>query len=62
MARNITIPPKDGSAVDNFNPKGVKLRKSPTRAVMAKLNPIEKVILSIKSNVCFLGKSASVKQ
>ena len=58
----ITIEPKAGSAVANVKPIGVKLRNNPTRAVMAKLNPMEKVILSIVSSASAFGNNVSVKQ
>ena len=54
--------PKAGSDVFRVKPIGVKLKNSPTRAVMAKLNPMEKVNLSIMSNVVSLGNSVSVRQ
>ena len=62
MAKTITREPKDGSVVARVKPNGVKLRKSPIRAVTAKLNPMEKVSLSITSSVCSLGNSVSVRQ
>ena len=58
----MTKEPNAGSAVGRVKPMGVKLRKSPTRAVMAKLNPMEKVILSIMSSVVSLGNRVSVRQ
>lgn len=51
-----------GSDVASVKPIGVKLRKSPTKAVMAKLNPIEKATLSIMSSAVSVGNSASVRQ
>ena len=51
-----------GRAVDNVSPKGVKLSNRPVNAVTAKLNPIEKVILSIASSVVRLGNRVSVRQ
>lgn len=61
-AKKITTEPKTGNTVLRVKPKGVKLRNSPTRAVTAKLNPIEKVSLSITSNTSSLGNSVSVRQ
>jgi len=58
----MTTEPRAGSAVGKVKPIGVKLRKSPTMAVMAKLNPMEKVILSIMTSAVSLGKSVSVRQ
>ena len=61
-AKTITREPKAGSAVVRVKPMGVKLKKSPTRAVTAKLNPMEKVNLSITSSVSSLGNNVSVRQ
>jgi len=58
----ITKEPKVGSAVARVKPIGVKLRKSATRAVIAKLNPMEKVNLSIVSSATALGNNVSVRQ
>ena len=60
--RIITSNPRVGSAVPKVNLNEEKLRKRPTKAVRAKLNPIEKTILSIISNDILLGNNASVKQ
>jgi hypothetical protein len=54
--------PKAGSAVARVNLNRLKLKKSPTRAVTAKLNPIEKVSLSIMSSESVLGNNVSVRQ
>jgi hypothetical protein len=62
IAKTITREPKAGSAVAKVKLIGVKLRKSPTRAVTAKLNPIEKVSLSITSNESSLGNKVSVRK
>ena len=43
-------------------PNGVKLKKRPTNAVTAKLNPMEKVNLSISSSAFFSGNRDSVRQ
>jgi hypothetical protein len=51
-----------GSVVARVNPKIVKLKKSATRAVMAKLNPMEKVNRSIMSIASSLGNNVSVRQ
>ncbi len=62
MAKIITREPKAGSDVVRVKPMGVKLKKRPTRAVMAKLNPMEKVNLSITSRASSLGNNVSVRQ
>ena len=62
IAKTITREPKAGSAVARVKLSGVKLKKSPTRAVMAKLNPMEKVSLSITSSASSLGNNVSVRQ
>lgn len=54
--------PKVGSAVARVKPKEVKLKKSATKAVIAKLNPMEKVNLSIMSIASSLGNNVSVRQ
>ena len=61
-AKTITREPKAGSAVARVNLSGVKLKKSPTSAVTAKLNPIEKASLSIRSSASSLGNNVSVRQ
>ena len=61
-ARIITNDPKVGSAVLRVNPNEEKLKKRPTKAVIAKLSPIEKAIRSTISNEIFFGNSVSVKQ
>ena len=61
-AKTITREPKAGSAVPRVKLSEEKLRKSPTRAVTAKLNPMEKVNLSIISSASSLGNSVSVRQ
>ena len=61
-ARIITKEPKVGRVVPKVKPIDVKLKKRPIRAVIAKLNPIEKVILSIISSDVSLGNKDSVKQ
>ena len=61
-AKKITTEPKAGRAVPRVSFGGVKLKKSPTIAVTAKLRPIEKVILSIMSKEFSFGNSVSVKQ
>lgn len=61
-AKKTTTEPKAGRAVPKVNLKGVKLRKSPTRAVTAKLKPIEKVTRSIMSKESSRGNSVSVRQ
>ena len=61
-AKTITREPKAGSAVAKVKLSEEKLRKSPTRAVTAKLNPMEKVALSIMSSASSLGNSVSVRQ
>ena len=61
-AKTITAEPRVGSAVFRLSLGGVKLRKSPTRAVAAKLSPIEKVTLSIMSIDSVFGNSVSVRQ
>ena len=62
VANTITREPNAGSAVARVKPIGVKLRKSPTRAVIAKLKAMEKVNLSIMSSVTPLGNNVSVRQ
>ena len=62
IAKTITIEPKTESVVAKVRPMDEKFKKSPIRAVIAKLNPMEKWILSIMSRVTFLGNSVSVKQ
>jgi hypothetical protein len=62
IAKIITREPKAGSDVVRVKPMGVKLKKRPTRAVMAKLNPMEKVNLSITSKASSLGNNVSVRQ
>ena len=62
IAKIMTKEPRDGSIVASLNPNGVKLKISPVRAVMAKLNPMEKVTLSMKSNALFSGNNVSVRQ
>ena len=62
IAKNITTEPNAGSTVGKVKPMGVKLRNNPTRAVTAKLNPMEKVILSIMSSAASLGNRVSVRQ
>jgi hypothetical protein len=62
IAKTITREPKAESAVVRVKPKGVKLKKSATKAVTAKLNPMEKVNRSIMSITSSLGKSASFRQ
>ena len=61
-AKKITTKPNAGRAVPRVNLGGVKLKKSPTRAVTAKLNPIEKVSLSITSKDSSIGNNVSVRQ
>ena len=61
-ANTITSEPKAGSAVVRVNPNGEKLRNSPTRAVMAKLNPMEKAALSIISICSSRGNIVWVRQ
>ncbi len=61
-AKKSTRKPKVGRAVPRVNLGGVKLKKSPTRAVIAKLNPIEKVSLSIISTEFSRGNNVSVRQ
>jgi len=58
----MTMEPRVRSAVVRVKPNGVKLKKRPTSAVTAKLNPMEKVNLSISSIEFFLGNRVSVKQ
>ena len=48
--------------MDKVNPIELKLRNNPIRVVMAKLSPIENVILSISSRVVCFGKRVFVKQ
>ena len=48
--------------MNKVNPIELKLRNNPIRVVMAKLSPIEKVILSISSRVVCFGKRVFVKQ
>lgn len=62
MDKTITREPKAGSAVARVKLSEVKLKKSPTKAVTAKLNPMEKVNLSITSSESSLGNSVSVRQ
>ena len=62
IAKTITREPKAGSAVVRVKLSGVKLKKSPTRAVTAKLSPMEKVNLSITSSASSLGNNVSVRQ
>jgi hypothetical protein len=54
--------PRARRAVDKVRPGGVKLKKRPTSAVTAKLNPMENVNRSISSKPFFLGNRVSVKQ
>lgn len=54
--------PEAGSAVARVKPKDAKLKKNPTKAVTTKLNPMEKVTLSIISIASFRGNSASLRQ
>ena len=62
MTNTSTRDPKDRSAVVRVKPMDVKLKNSPIRAVIAKLNPMEKVILSIMSSEDSFGNSVSVTQ
>ena len=62
IAKTIIRESKAGRAVARVKPNGVKLKKNATRAVTAKLNPMEKVTLSITSIAFSLGKSVSVRQ
>ena len=62
IAKTITRKPKAGSAVARVKLREVKLKKKPTKAVIAKLNPIEKVNLSIMSSASSLGNNVSVRQ
>lgn len=61
-ANAITSEPKVGSAVARVNLNGEKLRNSPTRAVMAKLNPMENAALSIISICSSRGNMVCVRQ
>ena len=58
----ISSPPSVGSAVSSVSLNGEKLRNSPVNAVMAKLSPMENVILSIISIVSCFGNSVWVRQ
>ena len=62
IAKKMTMEPRVRSAVVRVKPNGVKLKKRPTSAVTAKLNPTEKVNLSISSSEFFLGNKVSTKQ
>jgi len=58
----MTMEPRARSAVVRVKPNGAKLKKRPTSAVTAKLNPTDKVNLSISSIEFFPGNRVSVKQ
>lgn len=62
IASTTIIRLKVRSSVAKVKPNGVRLRKRPTSAVTAKLNPIDKVNLSISSKVFLLGNRVSVRQ
>ena len=62
VAKTNTTVERVGSDVVRVKPIAVKLRKRAVSAVMAKLNPMEKVSRSIISIVVFLGNKTSVRQ